>query len=169
MKIILLFVLLTLSLGVKASNNSDLGQKNNIIQCAKIKDNNKRLACFDAVAEGQIKTSNASAAQPTPQPLGLPPLQQDAIVLSKQDLFGKKIEEINQLDKLTSTIIGEFKGWKKGAIIKLANGQKWKVTSRSVGYVRLTDPKVVISRGFLGSFNIKVEGLNAKAKVKRIK
>jgi len=86
---------------------------------------------------------------------------------SAEETFGKSAEE--DIESIQSKMIGEFSGWKKGMKLKLENGQIWKVTSNKSGYRKMTNPMVTISRGFFGSFNAKVEGLNASAKVKRIK
>ena len=88
--------------------------------------------------------------------------------MTGEDAFGKTESEINQLKSIKSQIDGEFRGWKKDAIIKLKNGQKWRVISGSYGYVKLRDPVVNITRGILGSFDMNVEGVNGKGKVRRI-
>ncbi|TQV74652.1 hypothetical protein FLL45_06730 [Aliikangiella marina] len=114
-----------------------------------------------------VSTSDSpTAPSVTPKP------SQEAtkqITASQEDLFGKTVSEIHQLRTIRSTIVGQFKGWKKGAIITLDNGQKWKVVSNSRGYVNLSNPKVVIEKGGFGDYKIKAEGLNAQAKVKRVK
>ena len=170
------------------ATTSHAGIKNELIACTHIKADSERLLCYDKSAEAlqsqlsskttaadSKKTKEAEQSEKANTGAATSSLasavQADAqsnIVVSKEDAFGKTAEQINQLDSIKSHIKGPFKGWKKGAVISLANGQKWKVTSRNTGYVNLTDPMVEISRGFLGSFNIKVEGLNARAKVRRV-
>ena len=66
-------------------------------------------------------------------------------------------------------IQGTFKGWDKGLIVTLENGQKWKVVSNSRGYIKLNSPKAVIERAFFGSYKMRVEGYTPVAKVKRVK
>ena len=70
-----------------------------------------------------------------------------------------------------STINGPFKGWKgKGDRFTLANGQVWEVTdSGSRLSVSLENPTITIERGMLDAWFLRVEGYNARARVKRIK
>lgn len=81
--------------------------------------------------------------------------------------FGKKKRD-DEPDKIHSQIVGWFKGWQKGEVLTLSNGQQWKVVSDSRGYVKLENPEVEIGRGFLDSYNMKVSGLNSVAKVRRV-
>ena len=156
-----------------------------VASCSIIEIKSDRLDCFDAVAgyyrfHGQA----ASQAAPSPQPAAAArpetaqspqhPTSAAATspetpgVVTGEDAFGKTESEINQLKSIKSQIDGEFRGWKKDAIIKLKNGQKWRVISGSYGYVKLRDPVVNITRGILGSFDMNVEGVNGKGKVRRI-
>jgi len=157
-KIILLFVLV-LSFTVQAEIAADL------TRCTQITNNEDRLDCFDTVAAYYQQNGTT---QTKVKPIENKTQNSDVIVLSREDTFGKSAAEMTSIDKIKSTINGDFNGWKKGSIITLANGQKWKVTSNSKGYTKMTNPKVEIERGFWGSYNMKVEGLNSKAKVKRV-
>jgi hypothetical protein len=145
--------------------------------CGEIKTDTKRLNCFDQINQQLTQQQNQSKivnptssldSQKVNTSVVKPALNSDQVLLSKKDSFGKTKTELDQLESIESTIVGEFKGWKKGAIITLANGQQWKVKSNNAGYVQMVNPKVTVSKGFWGSFNMKVEGLNTKAKVKRI-
>ncbi|MDH5630310.1 MAG: type VI secretion protein [Gammaproteobacteria bacterium] len=157
--------------------------------CAKIEDNKERLSCFDkAFSE---KESGTKTENPDQKPVAdeqteetnlvneqalrvdsattVQNSKKDVLVIDQEEAFGKKKIELVQIKSIESHIVGTFKGWKKGQILTLANGQKWKVMNQRSGYVNTENPKVIISEGFWGSFNMKVEGLNAAAKVKRIK
>ncbi len=87
--------------------------------------------------------------------------------ISPLDAFGQS-EKVG-VESITSNLIGKFSGWKKGQKLKLENGQVWLVVRQKSGYLKVTNPKITISRGSLGSFDAKVEGLNARAKVRRLK
>lgn len=176
MKNLSLLVVLLYSASLSADISSQLNS------CKIIKDNAQRLDCYDALAQKDNlnkKTNTkktpaldkASAAKNLAATPGVKTQELENVAQQKKndELFGKPVSEIRKADSLESTIVGSFKGWKKGAIITLANGQKWKVTSKSSGYVKLMNPKVIIEQGFFNSYNMKVEGLNAQAKVKRIK
>ena len=134
--------------------------------CTSIKDDSKRLKCFDDAMKMQapIKAEKLVSEIDNQETKN-----SQKIEMSTEEAFGKKESEINEMNLLRSHIVGPFNGWKKGATLTLANGQKWKVLSRSAGYVDLKDPKVEIERAMFGSFKMKVEGLNSAAKVKRIK
>lgn len=73
-------------------------------------------------------------------------------------------------DVITSNVIGEFKGWRMGTIIKLENGQTWQVSDQSqlVGIKAMSNPKVTIRPALLGGWRLQVDGYNTVAKVKRI-
>lgn len=70
---------------------------------------------------------------------------------------------------ISSNIVGEFKGFGGGTILKLENGQVWQVTGGQLeGIKALTNPRVTIRPGLIGGWNLQVEGYNSVAKVKRI-
>jgi len=72
---------------------------------------------------------------------------------------------------VVSSIQGPFKGWKgKGDRFTLANGQVWEVTDSGTRLsVSLENPIVTIDQGALGAWFLRVDGYNARARVKRIK
>jgi len=73
-------------------------------------------------------------------------------------------------DVITSNIIGEFKGFGGGTILKLENGQTWQVTGGELGGIKaMTNPKVTIRPGLIGGWRLQVDGYNSVAKVNRIK
>lgn len=156
-----------------------------VVRCSNIDNTSDRLDCFDAVA-AYYRFHGQAVSQPAPTTPATPAARPETAqspqhptsaaatspetpgVVTGEDAFGKTESEINQLESIKSQIDGEFRGWKKGAIIKLKNGQKWRGISGSYGYVKLRDPAVNITRGILGSFDMKVEGVNGKGKVRRI-
>jgi len=83
------------------------------------------------------------------------------------DTFGKS--DRDGLQVIQSNMIGRFTSWKKGMLIHLQNGQVWKILHDVKGYRILKDPLITIEKGFFGSFDARVKGLNAKAKVRRVK
>ncbi len=72
---------------------------------------------------------------------------------------------------VVSTIPGPFKGWKgKGDRFTLANGQVWEVTDSGTRLsVSLENPSVTVEQGMLSAWFLRVDGYNARARVKRIK
>jgi len=73
-------------------------------------------------------------------------------------------------EPVTGVLQGEFRGFGKGRIYTLDNGQVWEQTdATSLSGVRRTSPKVSISPGMMGVWYMKVEGVNTQAKVRRTK
>jgi len=159
--------------------------KSDVLGCLQKQNNTDRLDCYDTVVKYYKGRPSMEPTPPLPvveaasspknNPLVVPVNAQTEhkVVVTQvkrklpEDTFGKAAD--GDLESIQSRMIGEFKGWEKGMKLKLENGQVWKVTSRKAGYKKMTNPMIIISRGFFGSFNAKVEGLNASAKVKRIK
>lgn len=72
-------------------------------------------------------------------------------------------------DDISSNIIGDFKGFGGGTILKLENGQVWQVTGGELAGIKaISNPKVSIRPGLMGGWRLQVEGYNSIAKVKRI-
>lgn len=72
-------------------------------------------------------------------------------------------------ESVTSTLKGEFRGWKDGTVLELANGQHWRVVgSEYYTPQRIPNAKITIAPGAFGSWYLRVDGVNAGAKVKRI-
>ncbi len=155
--------------------NVSASVKTDLSNCLIIKGATQRLDCYDTVAnyyasslsldpESRPALTPASQKLQTPQP----PEQAARKKNSAEDAFGQ-VNNAEHVGSIQSTLVGEFKSWEKGMILKLENGQKWKVTQTTSGYKKITNPKITISKGLFGSFNAKIEGLRAVAKVKRIK
>lgn len=72
--------------------------------------------------------------------------------------------------EIVSTIDGAFDGWNEGTVLKLANGQWWKITDdRSFSVPETNNPGVTISPAMLGSWLLKVEGYNRTARATRVR
>jgi hypothetical protein len=156
-------------------------QLSEIKLCSKVKSDQQRLQCYDKITHSNFNPLQQEIAQVKPSVATVRPIvhnqshkQQPSLVNIKTPEKTSKVEAFglinkNGLQSLQSSIVGSFKGWVKGDKITLKNGQVWKVTSQDSGYVKLTNPTIKITTGFLSSFSAKVEGLNARAKIKRIK
>ncbi|PCI66860.1 MAG: hypothetical protein COB38_09940 [Gammaproteobacteria bacterium] len=168
-----------------SSKQSYADIKANLLACKDIESNTDRLDCFDRVVVSQNDTSRSAI---TGDKVKL--AEESSIILLTQTPTktesADKIRERKQSNsspiasnfgmefadqdaKVESFLVAEFTSWKKGMKLKLKNGQIWKVINARSGYRRMTNPSITISRGFFGSFDAKIEGLNAKVKVKRIK
>jgi hypothetical protein len=73
-------------------------------------------------------------------------------------------------EPISGVLQGDFRGFGKGRIYVLDNGQQWEQTdTTSVSGVRKQSPKVSISPGVMGVWYLKVEGVNTQPKVRRTK
>ncbi|MBB5015144.1 hypothetical protein [Rehaibacterium terrae] len=72
---------------------------------------------------------------------------------------------------IVSRILGEFRGWDgTNTVFELENGQVWQSTDPAARLaVRLHDPVVRISPGFMNAWFLSVDGYNARVRVKRIR
>ena len=72
-------------------------------------------------------------------------------------------------EQFQSNIVGEFSGFGRGQRYTLANGQVWEqVDSARLDGVRQNDPQVTVSPGIMGSWSLRVDGYNTRAKVRRV-
>jgi len=73
-------------------------------------------------------------------------------------------------DVINSSIVGTFDGWSaKGTLFKLANGMIWQqVENDSFSMPAVSDPAVVVERGFMNRWHLSVLGHKDKVRVKRI-
>jgi hypothetical protein len=152
-----LFLTLIL-LGFSGQCFADLA--NEIKICSNTKNNKARLACFDTISSNIAINDKAKPELATIKPA----IKAQAL---PEETFGQPNE--NKLLSIKSKIVGEFKGWNNGVKLVLENGQIWKVVSRKSGNYNLLNPEIIIRRGFFGSFEASVEGINTKGKVKRLK
>jgi hypothetical protein len=88
---------------------------------------------------------------------------------AQDDLVRIGFSDSEAREQISSNVIGEFKGFGRGTIIKLENGQTWQVESGELdGIKAMSNPKVTIRPGLIGGWRLQVEGYNSVAKVKRI-
>jgi hypothetical protein len=72
---------------------------------------------------------------------------------------------------MESRLAGDFKGWSGRTTFRLENGQIWGQANRDqYGYTpALKSPKVKISPATMGTFWLKIEGVNQRCRVKPVK
>jgi hypothetical protein len=74
-----------------------------------------------------------------------------------------------QVESIDSTIVGNFDGWGPATTFLLANGQRWKIIDGSEAILAKTDhQKIKITRNFIGTLFMQVEGSNQSPKVRRV-
>lgn len=181
-----------LIVGILCTANASADLSQDILACHAQQNDADRLDCYDSVTKNYKLKSEQTTKSVSPatipaatkvvisDPKPLAPTEQltkttattEDLSKTVTDAFGQtktKKEKEQELQSIQSRLVGTFTEWKKGMKITLENGQVWKVTTKARGYKKLKNPIVTISRGIFSSFNARVEGLNAIAKVKRIK
>ena len=150
-----------------------------IAKCADVAEASERLKCFDAAA---VRAKSMLAA-PAPAPdapakkswldwFGFSRSDKPA---TTQEEFGKppRPAESGELKEIAATVIEFAKTARGKAIFILDNGQVWRqldADSTEVPYAVPGKPmKVLIETGFLGSYNLTIEGRNGLIKVTRLK
>ena len=79
----------------------------------------------------------------------------------------KKVDEAPK--SIESAIVGNFDGWGPNSMIKLANGQVWRIIDGSEAVLTpAQNPKVRIEKNMFGTLFLHVEGSNNSAKVRRV-
>lgn len=73
------------------------------------------------------------------------------------------------VDTISSSIVGDFRGWSGGTHFVLANGQEWRQLDADVFSIHLNNPGVTISPGLMGTWFLKVDGYGSTTKVERVK
>lgn len=128
-------------------------------RCAAMTDAQARLACYDALARP------VPVAPPT-EPETAPPAG-GAERFGAENLPSRRSSD--DVDAIESRLVGRFEGWKKGTQFELENGQVWRCLDEHEVYWTRDSPKVTIQRNFMGSYWLRVEGLNPQARVRRIR
>lgn len=146
------FVLLFLVSGAALADDTA------IRACRTVTETAARLNCYDKIELAATPVARPAAPAPTPvQSFGLPPAPM---------AVQARPQAITSID---STIVGNFDGWGPSTVFTLANGQKWKVVDGSEAVLpRSSNQKVTISRNFIGTMFLKVEGTNNSPKVRRL-
>ena len=146
-----------------------------IVKCAGIAEASERLKCFDAAAP---RAKSALAEQQAKEKRGIldwfgfsrPPKP-----VTKAEDFGKPPPPPapGEITQITATVLEFAKTARGRAVFILDNGQVWRQLDGDDTQVLDPPPgktmKVTIATGFLGSYNLTVEGRNALIKVRRLK
>jgi hypothetical protein len=134
-----------------------------VAECVLIADDPERLACYDRLFRetGEPVTSAHESVESF----------DDAD--ADEQAFGAENVTSTTLDTLEARLAGDFTGWTGKTTFTLDNGQVWRQTNN---YVRpykprapLSQPKVTITKGGWGSYNMSIEGVKRTVQVKRIK
>lgn len=140
--------------------------------CRRVDDDRDRLACYDRLYPREPRL--AEGAKESAQSTGT--VAQDPVEALSPDPaaveeFGAE-QIIQSVDHLEARLVGDFDGWSGNTVFRLDNGQVWQQTKNYIPDYKPRDPvsqpRVTISRGFMGSYNLQVEGVKRIVQVKRI-
>ena len=161
------FTAILVSLFMAAQANADPARDAlaEVAKCADVTDSTERLKCFDRAA-ALAKT----ALTPSPQPAAEKRSFLDWFGFSKPatpktaEEYGKSAPppDADGVTSITSSVI-EFARTSRGlSVFFLENGQIWRQLEGDTSVVRDPAPgtpmKVTIENGFLGSYNLTIEG-----------
>jgi len=176
-----LFALMLVSTAASA-NNADL------LKCRQLENGPARLACYNAIPAVADNSPAAAAASTTAAAAAIPgavpaaPAQAPAAPATRmyamtaptqaelEQMFGQEPPMLKslRLEKIETSIVGQFDGWVPGQRIRLANGQVWKVVDGTDDVMEARDPKVTVKRGLLGAIFLDIDGAHRLAKVQRV-
>jgi len=126
----------------------------------------ERLSCYDRVAQGAVRTAPALAA-PMTSPLQVQPAPPR--VFGQEQLPKSSVE---QEERLTAEITAFQTDARGRFTVTLSNGQVWQQMAGDSGIAQ-RGPKssrtVSISRGSLGSYDLRFSDRNITFKVKRLR
>jgi hypothetical protein len=150
-----------------------------VAKCADVTEASERLKCFDAVAV-HAKSVLAAPARAPEAPASKSLL--DWFGFSRSDKPATKPEDFGkppqpaapvELKEIAATVIEFAKTARGKAIFILDNGQVWRQLDGDGTELPYAVPgksmKVTIETGFLGSYNLTIEGRNGLIKVTRLK
>jgi hypothetical protein len=142
-----------------------------IARCTGIADSSARLKCFDDAAP---RASGARAApRSTEAPgrvdgYGFPAPD----TVTREEDFGKPPPP-PEITQITATVLELARTVRGRSIFILDNGQVWRQLDGDDTDVQDSGPgktmKVAIATGFLGNYNLTIEGRNALIRVRRVK
>lgn len=136
-----------------------------MLQCRSLADVPSRVKCYDAIPLGAAAPVAAAVAAPA----AVPTAQQREQSFGMETVKAPKAAEPEENKSISSTIAGKFDGWSGNELIKLSNGQVWRIVDGSSAVLApLTNPKVTVERNFIGTFFLKIEGTNNSPKVRRV-
>lgn len=161
-----------------------------VLSCGQIESNTTRLACFDNISKvlsSEIKVSSNDNRDSvvvdkfeseekiiyveTPKPEVVKDIEKSKD--SKTASFGLPVERTSDDLQIRARLIGDIKRWDENSVFKLDNGQIWRAVrsnaKRRRSPVVLSNPEVTITRAVLGSYDLRIKGMQGKLKVKRIK
>jgi hypothetical protein len=147
-----------------------------LAQCRALAEAQARLACYDRIplasaapapAPAAAAKSPAMAATVAAGPAAVSPTAAAQPALDPAATLGLP-QRPEQAERVSSSINGRFEGWSPRGRIRLANGQVWEVADGSSGTYWLQNPAVTVRRTMFGSFEMDIDGVNQRLRVRRV-
>jgi hypothetical protein len=114
--------------------------------CAALADDGERLSCYDSYAALLAEQGETAATEA----FGLPP----STPAETPDLIEARVTGVRW------SVHGKLLIW-------LDNGQSWKQIDTRTSFRLALDERVIIKRGWLGSYKLSRDGYNTQIKVRR--
>jgi len=139
-------------------------------ECLQIADGAERLACYDELfgredgsdSPGDVNTAGAGKELTNDRP------EPDAA-----SEFGSEQLPADAVDRVEARLVGDFTGWSGDTVFRLDNGQVWQQTRNYIRAYTLREamhePRVTISKGLFGSYDLRIEGVKRVVQVTRLK
>ncbi|NED61774.1 hypothetical protein G3I15_12675 [Streptomyces sp. SID10244] len=125
--------------------------------------NAQELATLNRWLQGKVEaatTQAVAAVRETAREEG-----RQEVIVKNRGFF-----DFGSSEPITGVLQGEFRGFGKGRVYVLDNGQEWEQTDAStLAGVRKQSPAVSIKPGVMGVWYLKVDGVNTQPKVRRTK
>jgi hypothetical protein len=139
--------------------------------CRAIEADAERVACYDAIAHGQVDEQEKENKGVAVVPAAV------AVEVASDDEFGKPTdddltrdaeepESDDDDDELTATVTSVRLYKRDRVVFTLDNGQEWRQSSTSTLRLDVGD-EIVIRKGTFGSFNMAKQGSSRPMKVRR--
>ncbi|MCE3262910.1 MAG: hypothetical protein K0R43_1989 [Pseudoduganella sp.] len=138
-----------------------------LLRCRAMAEASARLACYDAIPARAASAAAPAAPAAAPAARVAAPAPAVSQAFELQSTVRKQAQEARNTT-LASAIVGRFEGWDRGTLIKLANGQVWRVEDDSSEVVYLDSPKATLRVGALGAVYIDIEGARGAPRVRRV-
>ncbi len=141
-------------------------------RCTHIEDKMRRLSCYDSLflqtePPGEKTTAGDENEPQAGQEVDSP----KAAPATTPDLGSEQLEKA-AVEKLEARLVGDFTGWSGNTVFRLDNGQVWQQRKNYITNYRPRDPipapRVTITKGWFGGYDLRVEGVKRSVQVKRI-
>lgn len=139
--------------------------------CRTLVEDAARLACYDrlATAVPPARPEAAAASQPA-LPAAAPAATLSAGAAQAGDFGAEAVRrpQADELSVLSATVLGAIDGIRRDQILKLDNGQRWRVIDDKEIDVVAEAPKARIERNLIGSYWMRLGERGPAFKVRRV-